>query len=274
MSEAMFQPTLQSKAIAGDLAHKLGDVVLSKTISAIDTVGQAAEAASKTRDRLADALHRSLGGVNELARYLTDMLAEASSKAARVLTDTTTQATHEVETTAGHAAALLDEATNATVRHLSDAARAVERSAEQVRQVLDATARQAEQLHDSVAGGVRDAIASSIADWMAHHPMVAWALHHPMGAGVCVLVVSSLVWGLLGAIGQLTRQAWLVLLKATFDIVAMQVAWLGQHLRVKALPRDREADNRLPEILTRLEALKLEQAALLEEMKSILLTKP
>ena len=127
-------------------------------------------------------------------------------------------------------------------------------------------------------GGFWDSLTQPIQDWLLAHPFGNWLLSHPLWAIGLVLIALLLLSGLFGAIAQLTQTLWIVLLRSPVVLIGWLVA--GIVLLVKApfsakrqLPAAETKEQRLAEILDRLDALKQEQDTLLQEAKQILSTK-
>lgn len=112
--------------------------------------------------------------------------------------------------------------------------------------------------------------------WLTHHPYIQWAIAHPFWSIALLLIALWLLWGLFGAIARLTEQFWIHLLQVPFRLVQWVVETLSR--RVQGLPFwlpgppppcDRQ--EKLKELLHRLETMRQEQDRLLEEVKALLL---
>lgn len=118
-------------------------------------------------------------------------------------------------------------------------------------------------------------ITTSVQMWIADHPSVAWVVTHPLWAIAVILLTLLSSWGLLGAIARFIQQAWLFILQAPLKLIY----WLfgrtfklfNQANAFQFTQLDQpDAQKRLPEILDRLEILRKEQEALIQEMRSLL----
>ncbi|MDX2229641.1 MAG: hypothetical protein NW220_08385 [Leptolyngbyaceae cyanobacterium bins.349] len=118
------------------------------------------------------------------------------------------------------------------------------------------------------------AIATLVQTWIQDHPIVAWSLTHPLLSGGGLLIAVVLVRGLLGAIARLTERIWLALLRAPVLLASWLLGAIANIFRQPVeLPTLTEPPNpkqRLLDILDRLEALKQEQDALLQEVRAML----
>lgn len=114
-----------------------------------------------------------------------------------------------------------------------------------------------------------------IQDWLTTHPLWNWLLTHPLWLLGTVILLLFLLAGLLGAIASLTEKIWLFVLQAPIRL--MQLIFLGT-LKLLKIPFTSRTNSpkltqpnseRLAVILDRLEALKQEQDALMQEVRSI-----
>ncbi|MBD1849443.1 hypothetical protein [Leptolyngbya sp. FACHB-711] len=137
----------------------------------------------------------------------------------------------------------------------------------------------------AVEGFWRSLIAP-IQEWLDQYPWLEWLLQHPLWlVGLFVLVV-FLFAGLLQAIGRLTENIWLTLLGLPFRLIGWVVVglvWLVRFVfgkrpsEVKPISEvelaEVKPENRLQELLARLDAIRSEEEALLREVKEILAAK-
>jgi hypothetical protein len=139
---------------------------------------------------------------------------------------------------------------------------------------IDETMQRTEQIGSVFGGGIQGAVIGSLQDWLATHPMLAWLITHPLytlGIGLLLLV---LLWGLIGAIANLVQQAWSALLHAPLKLIRW--LWRGSInlLTAATLPKattpESDKNQRLADLLNQLEAIRLQQDQLLEEVKVIL----
>jgi signal transduction histidine kinase len=150
---------------------------------------------------------------------------------------------------------------------------------------------------------IRNAIAAVVRDWLNNHPVLGWCAIHPLWAIALLLLFIFSAWGLLGAIAQLVRSLWIVLLRAPFRLGR----WIGvrilnlfrrpidensqtsdaldtRFLRSQEIlislssPNESESNGRehegqparLSQAIARLEQLQREQVQLLQEVRAIL----
>ncbi|MBD1916009.1 MULTISPECIES: hypothetical protein [Cyanophyceae] len=125
---------------------------------------------------------------------------------------------------------------------------------------------------NSWADAAQSALLRPVQTWLMEHPLMGWLAGHPLWLLVLVVVGLLLFAGLWSAIARLTEGFWLSLVKLPFRLSG----WIfgavsGLLVRQWAKPAKLEAgENRLSEIMGRLETLQTEQESLLEEMKGLL----
>lgn len=166
---------------------------------------------------------------------------------------------------------------------------------------LEQTVQATEKLKDTTSVAVQTAISSSINDWFQQHPILlrlvqilGWASNHPIISLVIFIFALAIIWSLIRAIGRLIESTSLSLLQIPLKLL-QAVLKLGfvsltkvSRLTVKqptnaqtsdttpSLPPplspavDKDKQQRLVEISTRLEEIQKEQNELLQEAATIL----
>ncbi|MFE4106978.1 hypothetical protein [Almyronema epifaneia] len=127
--------------------------------------------------------------------------------------------------------------------------------------------------------GFQAAIATSLQTWLTQHPAIAWMVGHPLWTLALLLIGLLSVWGLLGAIAQFVRQVWVGLLSLPLRLLKWLLVKIfrlfkqADALQRSQTPKQADLPTRLLEILSRLESLRQEQDALIQEMQAILAAK-
>ncbi|MEH1840672.1 MAG: hypothetical protein V7L20_18410 [Nostoc sp.] len=165
---------------------------------------------------------------------------------------------------------------------------------------LEETWQTADKFKSTTSGAVKDAIASSVSDWLTQHPIVfrlvqilGWAANHPIISIVILLFALALIWSIIRAIVRLIETAsWsilqvpLKLLQALFKVSFLSLTQVGSFAvqRMTAskttntlpalLPENFQPNKqqRLAEISSRLEAIQKEQHELLQEAADLIAT--
>jgi hypothetical protein len=183
-----------------------------------------------------------------------DSLTETTNTIVEKLNQTTENVLNHVNVEASHA---IDQITSTT---------------EIAKASLEQTVRQAEQLATAAGDEVERALANLVQNWLDSHPLFHWAIDHPIWAIAIIIFSPVLLLNLFSVILQIARQAGLSLVKAPFELVGQIAKTLLAQMPVKFnQPVAQEnSDERLNEILLKLEILRQEQNEFLEEVKMIL----
>jgi len=191
---------------------------------------------------------------------VTDWLAEMSGEAQNAVANSARRATQAIAQPINQAkAALTETATNA--RTSLDG-------------TINGTMQHTERMGNAFGEGIQNAVVGSFQDWLAAHPMLAWLITHPLYALAIGLLLLVLLWGLIGAIANLVQRAWSALLHAPLKLIRW--TWRGSinlikvNALPKAIPLESDKNQRLADLLSQLEAIRLQQDQLLEEVKAIL----
>ncbi|PZV07467.1 MAG: hypothetical protein DCF32_07265 [Leptolyngbya sp.] len=125
---------------------------------------------------------------------------------------------------------------------------------------------------NSWADAAQTALLRPVQGWLSEHPVMGWLVGHPLWAIALGILALLLFAGLWSAIARLTEGFWLSLVRLPFRLSGWIFGMVsGLLVRQWAKPAKLEAgDNRLSEIMSRLEMLQTEQESLLEEMKGLL----
>lgn len=136
-----------------------------------------------------------------------------------------------------------------------------------------------------------------VQQWFDQHPWLEWLLQHPLWLVGLILLVIFLFAGLIQAIGRLTENIWLTVLLLPFRLATglfWGMVWGGRFLlgrrssegrsiaagmtetMTETIPEtipEATPEHRLRELLDRLDAIRLEEEALLKEVKEIVAAK-
>ncbi|MBD1870212.1 hypothetical protein H6F95_23545 [Cyanobacteria bacterium FACHB-471] len=184
--------------------------------------------------------------------------------------------------------AMFGEAQNAAASFSEQATQTIAQPIHQTKATLTETAASARTSLDGMIGGtmqrggrmgnafgegMQNVVLGSFQDWLTTHPMLAWLITHPLYALVIGLLLLVLLWGLIGAIANLVQQAWVALLHAPLRLIHWVWCSIISLFTVATLPKsapEPDKNQRLADLLNQLEAIRLQQDQLLEEVKAIL----
>ncbi|MBC6432235.1 hypothetical protein FM036_16295 [Nostoc sp. HG1] len=165
---------------------------------------------------------------------------------------------------------------------------------------LEQTWQTADKFKSTTSGAVKDAMASSVSDWLTQHPIffklvqiLGWATNHPIISIVILLFAIAIIWSIIKAIIRLIETAsWsilqvpLKLLQALIKVSFLSLTKVGS-FAVKRITATEIIDNlpallpenfqpnkqqRLTEISHRLQAIQKEQHELLQEAADLIAT--
>ncbi|MDX2097480.1 MAG: hypothetical protein SFW36_06855 [Leptolyngbyaceae cyanobacterium bins.59] len=123
---------------------------------------------------------------------------------------------------------------------------------------------------------MQEAIVGSFQNWLLQHPFLLWLVTHPLWSVGIVLLAIFLFWGLLQAVTRLTERIWLFILQAPLKLIQggfRVLTFLISRKTPETTPIEVQKEDprqRLTTIVNRLEALRQEQDALMQEMKQLL----
>lgn len=161
-----------------------------------------------------------------------------------------------------------------------------ENAANIITTATEQTLQKADQLSGATSNAIQTAISDSVSEWLQDHPvvlrlvqMLLWATNHPIVSLIIFLFTVAIAWSLIKALGRLIEMAGWSLLKAPFELgqvlIGVSAKSLGKFggLAVKRAGEaggEKDKQQRLAEISTRLETIQKEQNELLQEVAAIL----
>ncbi|MEH2239796.1 hypothetical protein [Nostoc sp.] len=163
---------------------------------------------------------------------------------------------------------------------------------------LEQTWQTADKFKSTTSGAVKDAMTSSVSDWLTQHPIffrlvqiLGWAANHPIISIVILLFALALIWSIIKAIVRLIETAsWSILqvpiklIQAFIQVSFLTLVKVGS-FGVRRITGAKTTDSlhtllpenfqpnkqqRLVEISSRLEAIQKEQNELLQEAANLI----
>ena len=150
-------------------------------------------------------------------------------------------------------------------------------------------------MRDAASNAIQSAIKGTVKDWIDSHPVVFWLVSHPLISLAILLIFIFIILGLLQALGSLFAQAWLFILQSPVKFMqavlsvgskfVSNVGGVAVNSLVSKNPKEKnnsalqlrgvesnslESEERLANILARLEVIREEQNQLLQEASAIL----
>ncbi|MBD1861351.1 MULTISPECIES: hypothetical protein [Trichocoleus] len=186
------------------------------------------------------------------------------------ISNTLRATTNQVLTHAEQARVRAADAVSATAQQ---AQMSITYAVEQAKSSVEGTVQQTGSLSSGMADAMQNALGGAIQQWMAGHQFWAWLIQHPLISVGLLLVLLVLLQGLFSAIAQLIQRAGLALLRSPWQLSQWLFGFSTKSFQAAlASGPKQEAESkqqRLTEIVNRLEVLKREQDALLQEVKAI-----
>ncbi|NJL88045.1 MAG: hypothetical protein HC886_22060 [Leptolyngbyaceae cyanobacterium SM1_1_3] len=227
-------------------------------------------------DRFKESLANSLESLDQTVTELKTSTIEVSDRVTEGFSHLSDQAAAAVGAATEQATDMVTGAANGAAGSLEQASRSLGETAAQTQRLIQEIVPKAKPI-SGFSSGVQSAIAGSAQIWIAQHPALGWVMGHPLWAAALVLIALLSLWGLLGAIAQFIRQIWVGILRLPLQLMCwLLVGVFGWFKRADALQRQAkqpDLQTRLLEILSRLESLRQEQEALMQEMQVILTAK-
>ena len=277
--------TVQAKSSLSETADKAKESLTQTTNSAVDVVNQAK--------------NKALVTVTETTEKARNSLSEVANQAVTRVSETTNKAVDVVSHSTATAKETLTQATNSAVTTLnqttSQAVETVTQATEKAKASLQDSIHRAENISSAASDTLQDAINASVKNWIDSHPLIFWLVSHPLIALAILLLSIFIILGLFQALGSFFAKGWLFILQLpgkfmqrVFSVGSKSVSNLGgmavnsfasRNLGENnnlSLPlngvqsNSSESQERLANILTRLEAIRQEQNQLLQEAEAIL----
>ena len=247
-----------------------------------EAVNTITESTQQARESLTQTVQQSVKNVTEATDKTVDTATATAGQIKNSLTTTTNTAVDTATTAAQQAKASFGE------------------TIEQTKGSLEQTLQTAGQLKNTTSEAMQTAIGSAIGDWLQAHPvafrlvqLLIWAANHPILSLVILLFAVAIAWSCIKALTRLIDTLGWSLLQAPFKLsfvligvgfkslgkvggLAFNQLGVTQNTDMRALQSSSskqmqaEQQQRLAEISTRLEAIRLEQSELLQEAAAIL----
>jgi hypothetical protein len=282
------EATAEAKSSLSASAVKAKETINQTTNSAVNTVNQATNTALGT---VADKTEKARISLSEVANQAVSRVSESTNKAVDAVSHSAATAKETINQTTNSAVNTLNQST-------SQAVETVNQATEKAKASLEDSINKAGIMSDATSNFLQSAIDGTVKNWMDSHPLVFWLVSHPLISLAMLLLFIFIILGFLQALGNFFAKGWLFILQIPLKLMqgvlslgSKSVSNLGGVV-VKSLvsknPEDKnnsalqlrgvesnslESQERLANILTRLEAIQQEQNQLLQEASAILSNK-
>ncbi|MBD1814640.1 hypothetical protein NDA07_22735 [Microcoleus vaginatus DQ-U2] len=282
------QATAQAKSSLSESANQAKEALTQTTNSTVNAVNQAT--------------NNALGTVAEKTEKARISISEVANQAVSRVSETTNKAVDAVSHSAATAKETINQTTNSAVNTLnqstSQAVESVTQAPEKAKASLEDSLQKAGIMSDATSNALQSAIDGMFKNWMDSHPVVFWLVSHPWISLVMLVLFLLIIRSLLQALGNFFAKGLLFILQiplkfmqGVLSLGSKSVSNLGGvvvNSLVSKNPKDKnnsalqlrgvesnslESQERIANILIRLEAIRQEQNQLLQEASAILSNK-
>jgi DNA-directed RNA polymerase subunit F len=268
MTENLSETMQEAKNTIESFTGKATDTVANEAKNAFDKLETLAGAAGQALKNLMNNLTKTVSDLNEATTKIKTSVLEATNGAIKTLSEASDHAASVVKETTDKATGALNDATNISVHRINDATTSIAEVADKTKLTLEATLERAEQLSGAIANSVQEVVITSVQMWMVEHPAISWIVMHPLLSIILILLMLLVFWNLLNASIKFAQQIFLLILKAQL----ISVFNFFQSTKGNQ-SNNSDTQERLPNILNRLEELRYEQDTLMREMNTILISR-
>jgi len=279
------QATPQAKYSLSESANQAKEALTQTTNSAVNAVNQATNNALGT---VADKTEKARISISEVANQAVSRLSETTNKAVDAVSHSAATAKETINQTTNSAVNTLNQST-------SQAVESVTQDPEKAKASLEDSLQKAGIMGDATSNALQSAIDGMFKTWMNSHPVVFWLVSHPWISLVMLVLFLLIIRSLLQALGNFFAKGLLFILQiplkfmqGVLSLSSKSVSNLGGvvvNSLVSKNPKDKnnsalqltgvesnslQSQERIANILIRLEAIRQEQNQLLQEASAIL----
>ncbi|MBD1828358.1 hypothetical protein NDI47_22635 [Microcoleus vaginatus GB1-A2] len=279
------QTTAQAKSSLSETAEKAKEALTQTTNSAVNAVNQATNNALGT---VAEKTEKARNSISEVANQAVSRVSESTNKAVDAVSHSAATAKETINQTTNSAVNTLNQST-------SQAVESVNQATEKANTSLQNSIDKAENISGAASDALQSAINASVKDWIDSNPVIFWLVSHPLIGLAMVMLFISMILGFLQALSSVFAQGWLFILQSPVKFMQGVVkvgsksvsnfGGVAVNSLVSKNPEDKnnsalqlrgvesnslESQERLANILARLEAIRQEQNQLLQEASAIL----
>ncbi|WP_066375859.1 MULTISPECIES: hypothetical protein [unclassified Anabaena] len=267
------------------------DILQIHTILTIKLPEQAAQGFINT---INETTHQTINSFTDITNKSINGVTESVDQANHVLSKLTDEAKQSLTDSLGKTANNVSQITNTTVGALSEKAKQAGDSLSATGQNLvnsvEDKLQKVEQFGTTISTEIERSINSlinhqleNIRHWIDVHPVISWmikfltwSINHPLIGLIAILLILFSIWQLFKAFSRLLEKGLLATLTAPFKLLTrlFKFSWkpgtflLGNYQDAETVnSEDKQA--RLSKLLSRLEAIKIEQNDILQEISTI-----
>ena len=286
--DSVSQATAEAKSSLSESANQPKEALTQTTNSAVTAVNQATNNALGT---VADKTEKARIAISEVANQAVSRVSETTNKAVDAVSHSAATAKETINQTTNSAVHTLNQSTSQTLERVNQVT-------EKANASLEDNIQKAGIMSDATSNALQRAIDGMFKNWMDSHPVVFWLVSHPLISLAMLLLFIFIILGFLQALGNFFAKGWLFILQIPLKLMqgvlslgSKSVSNLGGvvvNSLVSKNPKDKnnsalqlrgvesnslESQERIANILIRLEAIRQEQNQLLQEASAILSNK-
>jgi DNA anti-recombination protein RmuC len=275
------EATAEAKSSLSESASQAKEALTQTTNSAVNTVNQATNNALGT---VADKTEKARISISEVANQAVSRVSESTNKAVDAVSHSAATAKETINQTTNSAVNTLNQSTSQAVESVNQATEKAKASLEK-----------AGNMSGAASDALQSAINGTVKDWIDSHPVVFWLVSHPLISLAMLLLFIFIILGFFQGLSSFFAKGWLFILQSSVKFMQRvlsvgsksitNVGGVAVNSLVSKNPEYKnnsalqlrgvesnslESQERLANILTRLEAIRQEQNQLLQEASAIL----
>ncbi|MBD2496826.1 hypothetical protein [Nostoc sp. FACHB-280] len=247
---------------------------------------EASKALINSKNFLNETTHNTINNITDITHKSLNGVTESAEKANHSLSKIADVAKHTVTENVGNTANNVSEITNQTFGAITEQAK---HTGHDIVNSVEGKFQQLEQLSNTISTEIERTINSlinhqldNVQRWVDTHPVIYWGLNflnwgvnHPLFGLVIVLLAVFIIWQLFKAFGRLLEKGLLTTLTAPFKLMKplfkfsfKPLSFLAGNSKDELLNSQYKQD-KLSQLLNRLESIKQEQNDILQEITAI-----
>ncbi|MEG3922081.1 hypothetical protein QUA07_23640 [Microcoleus sp. T3_A4] len=279
------EATAQAKYSLSETAYQAKEALTQTTNSAVNTVNQGT--------------NNALGTVAEKTETARISISEVANQAVSRVSESTNKAVDAVSHSAASAKETINQTTNSAINTLnqstSQAVESVNQATEKAKASLEDSLNKATNMSDTASDALQSAINTTVKEWIDSNPVIFWLVSHPLISLALILLFIFITLGFFQGLSSLFAGGWLFILQSpvkfmqrVLSVGSKSVSNVGRvavnslvskntedknnsGLQLRGVESNSlESQERLANILTRLETIRQEQNQLLQEASAIL----
>jgi hypothetical protein len=221
---------------------------------------------------LPDSVTQKLQNTKNLLDNAVNSVSQNVQHVKITVTESTNQSLETINQTAVNAKRNFTEAANNTLGNVTEKGgqllNSITNATNTLKDSLHTAIQKIDTLNQTLSDGIQASINSSLNNWIDQHPQIVWCINHPLQCLSIFLIGMVFFSGLLSALSKLTEKFWLLVLTYPSKILANIWVSISKSVNQDNGTQNTENQERITEILHRLEVIREEQTLLSQELES------